>query len=120
MVPSRFGDESISAGGNCNGLIVWLGSSAVRVPRTVSERPWVRVPVGPRSFSLPVTIRRASKYLEVEFNASIISACNHQKEKSWNLFHSKIKVNRLQEEHNIYPWEYQQFVCITFYLILKI
>ena len=23
--------------------------------RTVSERPWVRVPVGPRSFSLPVT-----------------------------------------------------------------
>ena len=31
MVPSRFGDESILAGGNCNGLIVWLGSSAVRV-----------------------------------------------------------------------------------------
>ena len=31
MVPSRFGDESIKAGGNCNGLIVWLGSSAVRV-----------------------------------------------------------------------------------------
>ena len=31
MVPSRFGDESFKAGGNCNGLIVWLGSSAVRV-----------------------------------------------------------------------------------------
>ena len=31
MVPSRFGDESIKAGGNCNGLTIRLGSSAVRV-----------------------------------------------------------------------------------------
>ena len=32
---------------------------------------------------------------------------------SWNLFHSKIETNQLQEEHNLYPSEYQQFVCIT-------
>ena len=38
----------------------------------------------------------------------------HQKEKSLNLFHSKIKTKRLQEEHNLYPSEYQQFVCITY------
>ena len=29
MVLSRFGDESIEAGGNCNGLTMWLGSSVV-------------------------------------------------------------------------------------------
>ena len=31
MVPSRFGDESNLAGGNCNRLTMWLGSSDVRV-----------------------------------------------------------------------------------------
>ena len=36
------------------GEIMWLGSSVIECS-TVSERPWVRVPVGPRSFSAPVT-----------------------------------------------------------------
>ena len=39
----------------CNGLTMLLGSSTVKSARLVSERPLVRVTVGPRSFYLPVT-----------------------------------------------------------------
>ena len=35
-------------GRSCGSVAQWQSA------RTVSERPWVRVPVGPRSFSAPV------------------------------------------------------------------
>ena len=54
MVLSRFGDESHLAGGKCNRSIVWLGSSVVECSHGKRER--VRVPVGPGSFSAPVTV----------------------------------------------------------------
>ena len=37
MVPSRFGDESNSAGGKCNLSVVWLGSSVVEYSRGKRE-----------------------------------------------------------------------------------
>ena len=41
QVPSRFGDESDLAGGNCHRSAVWLGSSVVRVLARCARGPGI-------------------------------------------------------------------------------
>ena len=64
MVPSRFGDESIKQRENVTSRS--SGSVAQwKSARMVSERPWVRVPVGQRSFSAPVTHTSNLRFISV-------------------------------------------------------
>ena len=52
MVPSRFGDESFSAGGNCRKPTVWTDSLVVRVLTHSARGPGFK----PCAFSSPVTL----------------------------------------------------------------